>query len=295
VVRALAIAAIALGAAFCYAASNVVEQRKAALAPAETSMRIGLLWHLAHEPMWWLGICVDLGGFGLQALALGFGTLAFVQPLLVTSLLFSLVLGQSIGAHRLTRHELRWAGLLVISLSVFLVVASPSGGFDERPFKLWVEPLIAVAGLVGACLLLATRASPNVRATLLAAAAGTTFGVSSTLMKSFSHELGADGVIGMLHHWEPYALGLIVATGFLMVQSAFQAGDLRSALPPLEAAEPIVASVLGVVLMRERLHAHGPIAKATLAVCAVAMLWSVILLAQAASEARAAQATDDPG
>ena len=53
---------------------------------------------------------------------------------------------------------------------------------------------------------------------------------------------------------------------------------------PLVASEPIVASVLGVGLMHERFQAHGPISKATLAVCVVAMLWSVILLAQATSQ-----------
>ena len=226
------VAAIALGAAFCYAASNVIEQRKASSAPPETSLRIALLWYLARQPIWWMGIGVDLGGFGLQVLALGLGTLVFVQPLLVASLLFSLVLGALVGTLRLTRADVGWAVVFMASLSIFLVVAAPSGGVDQRDLRAWALPLALVAALVLGALGLSHRLAGGYRAAAMAAAAGMTFGVSSTLMKSFAHLLGDVGVAGtLLHHWEPYALGAVVAAGFLILQSAFQAGDLRAALP----------------------------------------------------------------
>ena len=41
----LGAAALALVAAFCFAASNVLEQRKAVEAPPETSMRLALFFH----------------------------------------------------------------------------------------------------------------------------------------------------------------------------------------------------------------------------------------------------------
>ena len=281
----LGVAAIALGAAFCYACSNVIEQRKASSAPPETSMRIALLWYLARQPIWWLGIFVDLGGFGLQVLALGLGELVFVQPLLVTSLLFSLVLGALAGSHRLSRGDLGWAVVFMAALSTFLVVSSPSGGVDERTLRAWTTPLGIVAALVVVSVLLSHRVAGAYRAAALAAAAGMAFGVSSTLMKSFAHQVGDDG-FGLFTHWEPYALGLVIAIGFLILQSAFQAGDLRAALPTLEVAEPIVASILGLTLMHEQLHAITGLGKGVIALCVVLMVVSAVLLARSAAGAR---------
>lgn len=68
------------------------------------------------------------------------------------------------------------------------------------------------------------------------------------------------------------------------MQSAFQAGDLRAALPGVEAAEPIVACVLGLSLMHERLHAHGILAKLVIPLAVLAMVASVIELARSAAD-----------
>jgi hypothetical protein len=289
------VAAIALAAALCYAASNVIEQRKAAAAPPETSLRIALLWYLARQPIWWLGIGVDISGFGLQVLALGLGALVFVQPLLVASLLFSLVLGALVGTIRLTWADVGWAAVFMASLSIFLVVAAPSGGVDQRSLQAWVAPLAVIGILVLGALALSHHLGSGYRAAAMAAAAGMTFGVSSTLMKSFAHLLGDDGVVDALtHHWEPYALGAVVAVGFLILQSAFQAGDLRAALPLLEVSEPVVASVLGLALMHERLHAIDGATKAVVAVAVVLMVLSAAMLARATSQNRGAPASAAP-
>jgi drug/metabolite transporter (DMT)-like permease len=281
------VAAIALAAAFCYAASNVIEQ-------PETSMRIALLWYLAHQLIWWLGIAVDLGGFGFQMLALGLGSLVFVQPLLVTSLLFSLVLGALAGSHRLSASDIGWAVVFMASLSVFLVVSSPSGGVDQRTLAAWAIPL-AVVGVVVTCfVLLANRAHPAIRSALLAGAAGVMFGVSSTLMKSVSHELADQGVSAIVRNWEPLALGGILALGFLILQSAFQAADLRAALPAVELAEPLVAGLLGLTLMHERLHAAHPTAKAVIAVAVALMVSSAVVLAHSSARGRQGAAPGAP-
>jgi drug/metabolite transporter (DMT)-like permease len=273
------VALVALAAAFCYAASNVIEQRKASEAPPDTSMRIALLWHLARQPIWWIGIAVDLGGFGFQMVALGLGSLIFVQPLLVTSLLFSLVLGALAGSHRLSISDVAWAIVFMSSLSIFLVASSPSGGVDQRALAAWALPLAAITVVVTSCVLLGGRAPPAARSALFALAAGVTFGVSSTLMKSVSHEFANQGAAAVVRNWEPLALGAILALGFLILQSAFQADDLRAALPSVELAEPLVAGLLGLSLMHERLHASTPAAKAVIAGAVVLMVTSAAQLA----------------
>ncbi len=47
----LGVALVSLAAACCCAASSVTGQRKASQAPPETEMKLGLLWHLARQPV----------------------------------------------------------------------------------------------------------------------------------------------------------------------------------------------------------------------------------------------------
>jgi drug/metabolite transporter (DMT)-like permease len=83
--------------AVCAAASNAVGtvyQRKAArLAPAEEAMRLALLWDLVRRPVWLLGICGLIGGFLFQAAAMHFSVLTVVQPIVVSELPLTLLLG----------------------------------------------------------------------------------------------------------------------------------------------------------------------------------------------------------
>ena len=282
VVQQLGVSLIALGAAMCYGCSNVLEQRKASDVPAEKSMRIALLWHLAHEPLWWLGIGVDIAGFALQAVALGWGELVTVQPLLVMSLVFSLLLGARMGSHHLSRGDLVWALVFVGALTLFLIAGDPSGGVDERSFRAWSGALAVIAFLVSTGLVLSHRVRPAHRAAVLGCAAGMMFGVSSTLMKSFAFEVSHDG-FGMVTHWQPYVMFAVVSFGFLMMQSAFQAGDLRAALPAVELAEPVVASLLGLTLMGEHFSHVDVVSAAALTVAVTLMVLSTLHLARSAA------------
>jgi hypothetical protein len=87
--------------------------------------------YLIRQPMWLLGM-VSMGGtFVFTALALYFGALATVQPILVTQLIFTLAL-RVLWLHDVIAPR-TWgaAGLLCLGLFGFLVAAHPPGG--SRP------------------------------------------------------------------------------------------------------------------------------------------------------------------
>ncbi len=224
----------------------MLEQKKAVEAPPETSMRIALFWHLAKQPLWWLGILVDVGGFVAQIAALGLADVVFVQPILVMSLPFSLTLGAMAGSHRLSRRDLvagvrtgRHAsrcssGSPIPAAGRVEVLGQRLGGPDLRDRRDHHDVPRCSRGTKG-----------PIRAALLGAAAGSIHGATGTLMKSVSHHIGSEGLIHVLSYWETWALIALVPLGFLMVQSAFQAGDLRAGLPALEVAEPLIASMPG--------------------------------------------------
>jgi drug/metabolite transporter (DMT)-like permease len=58
---------------------------------------LALVRKLVRKPLWLLGWLTNLVGFLVQATALHFGSVALVQPLLVTQLLFALPMASACG------------------------------------------------------------------------------------------------------------------------------------------------------------------------------------------------------
>lgn len=276
---------LSLAAAFFFAASNVLEQRAARTAPAEQSLRPGLIAHLARQRRWLLGIVADVSGYVCQAAALGIGLLIVVQPILATGLLFSLLLDVATSERRLHLREWVTAALLAAALGLFLSESSPGGGAQQAPWSDWVLPLSILSVAIVICLVVAMRSQGAVRASLLALSAGTMFGITAPLTKAFVH-LIPDGPVTVLTHWEPYGLAVFSITGFIVMQSAFQAGELQASVPFLETAEPVVASIIGIALLGERLHAHTNVDRTLIAITVATMVVCAVSLArwQAARE-----------
>ena len=292
------VVALALAAAMFFATSNVLEQRSAREAPADQSLKPGLVVHLARDRRWLLGIVADVSGYVCQAAALGIGLLVVVQPILATGLLFSLALDVATSRRRLRPWEWAVAALLASALGLFLSESSPGGGSARAPWTDWVLPLVILSAIVLVAIAFGRRSTGAVRASLLAFAAGTMFGITAPLTKAFVHLLGG-GPVTVLTNWEPYGLAVFSIGGFIVMQSAFQAGELEASVPFLETAEPVVASIIGVVLLGERLHARTDVDKAVIAATIATMLVCAVLLARSQArreEARTAvNATDDAG
>jgi len=245
-----------LGAAFCYAAASVLQQRAAATQPSERSLRPSLLVHLLANRLWLAGVVADVAGYGLQFLALSKGSLVVVQPLLVSGLLFALPLSALIDGRRMKRRD--WIGGIgvVVGLSVFLVVASPRRGTPTVSTRVWIALLVATLGPV-AVIIVASRAAQGVRrAVMLASAAGITYGLDAALTKTTAHLLDA-GVLSTLGHWQPYTLVVTSILGMLLAQSAFQCGTLGSSLPALTVTDPIVSMAIGAVAFGEGISIGG--------------------------------------
>src|SRR5215472_17266513 len=111
---------------------------------------------LVRQPVWLLGVLFLVGTFGFQALALYFGPLSVVQPLLVTELIFTL------GVRVFLLHDdiasRTWSAALVVCLGLpaFLVLASPSEGTNVPNAGQWILA-VSTRGLAVLVLLLLSR------------------------------------------------------------------------------------------------------------------------------------------
>ncbi|GAA4803158.1 DMT family transporter [Actinomycetospora chlora] len=248
---------LAVVAALLFAIASVAQRGAAADVPDDDARGGRLIARLVRSPRWWAGTVGDTGGFVVQAVALGFGALLLVQPLLVTTVLFALPLEAWITGRRIGRSEIGWAAVLVAALALFVVVGEPTAGLDRAPFATWA-PALGVLVLLGlACVLLAGRRRGPRRAALLAVATGLAYGLVAALTKSVVDALG-EGVVVLLTSWETWALVVAVVGGTLLQQTAFGAGPLAASLPAVTVGEPVIAAVLGVVVLSEQVRADGP-------------------------------------
>lgn len=242
-------AALAAGAAF--AVGSVLQQNAARQAPASVSLSWRLLVDLAKRRQWQIGITSDFGSFGLQAVALAFGPLALVQPLIVvTGLLVAVPLAVRWRGHRLGRQE--WAGTISVGvgLACFLAAASPSEGLPQATFDRWILILIAVGGFMALGILTGRAVRGPLRASAYGFAAGAAFGLLAALTKASTHLLG-QGASVFFSSWQPYAMAFVAVSGAIVQQSAFQAGPLPASLPIMDAMEPTVAVLIGVFAFGE--------------------------------------------
>ena len=98
------------------------------------------------------------------------------------------------------------------------------------------------------------------RALLLATAVGVLFGVLAVLTKIVMNTVTQGHAARLLVSPVAYLLVLVGVAATLLQQSAFHAGSLRASVPAMLVLEPIVAVLLGQVILGEHLTVSTPTA-----------------------------------
>jgi drug/metabolite transporter (DMT)-like permease len=271
-------ALLALGAALFIAIGDVIHQRSAHQVTDEPVSHIGLFTRLLRDRQWWLGSLVAAAGFALQAAALGLGSVLLVQALLVTSLLFALPINARLTHRRVTRWEWIWAALLAASVAVIVIVGNPTAGHSRASLEIWTAVAAVMVPALVLCVIGARVWSGPASAVLLAVVSGALWGLFAVLTKGVVDRLD-DGIWALLRTPELYAWALVAIAGTAVQQSSFRAGSLTASLPTMTVAEPVVASVLGIVVLGETLR-PGDAGWLTLVVAVVAMVAATAALAR---------------
>ena len=230
-----------------------------------------------REPLWWAGTLAAVGGYVVQAVALANGSLLLVQPLLVSSLLFALPMSARASHQRITWAEWGWATLLTAALIGFVIVGRPHEGSYHPPIPPWALALAVTVAPVAACVIGARRATGRVRAMLLGCAVAVLLGTIAVLTKVCTHRFAVGRWHALLTVPAPYVLIALAAALTVLQQAAFHAGALQASVPIMLVGEPIVAVLLGVLFLGERLTVRGP-ALPVLVAAVVAMVVAAIAL-----------------
>jgi len=235
------------------ASSAVLQQRAASRRPNGERFSVRLILSLFHDRGWLLGLGLSVLSYGFQALALAFGPLVLVQPLVVSELLFAIPVSVHLRGLRLGLREWVAAAAVVAGLTVGLVSASPGQGQPVQPIGRWLPALVAIGVLTAAALVTFRAARGPVRASALGFAGALVSGLQSALFAASLHLLGQRGW-ATFARWEPYTLIAASLLGGFLIQNAFQAGPLAASSPVVDATLPVVSIGLGVFVFGEHVN-----------------------------------------
>lgn len=235
----------ALASALTVAWGTVVRHR-IALEADDSVMRSAMT-----NPLWWVGTGAAILAYGLQVVALGFGTLLVVQPILVLSLMFTLPLSAWYAKRPMPVHETFWSIALTVAVGVMVVYGRPVAG-NPRPewSQWWPALLLGLATLVA--LGVAGHKFREQRPLALGTACGVIYGFVALLSKAVVDIFTHEGLSVLVGSWQFYGLIGLALTGTVVQQYSFNAGPLAQSLPAMTIFEPIVAFGLGYMVLGEK-------------------------------------------
>ncbi len=247
---------LAVVASFANALSAILQRTAVQHAPDHARLRFSLLTYALRRWVWLVGLALLALGFVLQAVALRFGRLSEVQPVVTTELLFVVLVLGTWFRYRVGHREWVGAAAAAGGLATFLGVASPSGDTRVPDLGEWAWALGAVGGVVVVAVLLAFVGPRWFRAGMFGLGAALLFAVSAALTKVFT-TLVTSGWGHVFDHWEPYGVVVSGVAGLFLAQNAFHAGPITASQSTLTIVDPLASVALGVWLFGEHLATSG--------------------------------------
>jgi hypothetical protein len=124
------------------------------------------------------------------------------------------------------------------------------------------------------------------RAALFGLAAGMADAFMAVIVKAFAISFNL-GFPGILRTWTPYAVVAAGITAMVLIQTAYQAGQPKIALPVITVIDPLVSSLIGVTLFGEDVLLGG-VRAPIIGVAAGFMFFGLVSLARTSPETEAA-------
>lgn len=209
---------------------------------------VQLIRHLSTQRKWLAGVTASLCGLGLHSIALSLGSLAVVQPIVVTGLVFTFVFRAVLDRAWPPPRQMACVVLVAAGIAVFLVGAhssETSGGYATGAALLFVAVALGAAALIW---WVATRVGAQRAGLLMGVAGGLIFGMIASTIKLVT---SAASVWDALTSWPIYLLGTLGVAGLLSNQYAYHRAPLSHSLPVLNVVNPVIAVSFGILVLDE--------------------------------------------
>lgn len=256
---------LAILASICFAGAAVLQHRAVAAHSEDAhnddtdtdpgaTLSLKSLREVTRRPGWLAGLALAVGGTTMHAIALVLAPLSIVQPIGVLAVPIAVVLSVMRTKNKPAPGVLVGVALSVAGVAAFVAIAAGTAVSSPAPDGATLLAGLVVAGLVVALGALGiTSRTAWVRCIACATAGAVAFGLVSALLRAVSQSV-TTGLTGLLDPPVLAALVGIVAAvvvGGWLVQQAFAVGAPEVVVACLTVVDPIVAVVLGVVLLGE--------------------------------------------
>lgn len=271
-----------VASAVVYGTSIVVQHRVAQEQADDCGESAAGLIRLIKHPIFMLAIAGDFIGFVLQLVALSTGPVVIIQPLVVLMLPVSLGVSFLMGGHRPQLGDYLGVVGILAGLAMFLaLIGHPMD--PQIPRSRYLVCTVVLVLVVGTLLSLAvTGRNRVIRGAMYGGVAGACFGTLAMLVDAASERLSTAGIDGLFESPRgivPIVGMFVVGTaGMVLTQMSFQVGALGATLPANLAVDPLMAVLLGALV----LHEHIPfdaIHIVLYAICLAAVVAGAIRLA----------------
>ncbi|MFF1381614.1 DMT family transporter [Streptomyces sp. NPDC058308] len=263
--------------ALANAAGTVLQRVAARTVPPGDAFSPRLVRYLVRHRAWLAGIAVIVAAAALQALALAFGPLSLVQPLLVLELPFALVIAQLFTRTPMPAGGWSACFLTTAGLAVLLGAAAPAEGGHAVSGVEWTAALLAVGLGAGVCTAIAlTRPRGKARAALFGTASALAYALTATLMNAAIGTFTDSGARALAATWQTYGCVAAGACALFLLANAMESGPLIASQPALTLGEAAASLALGIALNHDRLRVGWWIAPQVAG--AILVIWGVVLL-----------------
>ena len=254
---------------------------------------------VAQRPGWLAGLALAAVGTTVHAVALVLAPLTVVQPIGVLAVPIAVLLTAARTRRMPPRGVLVAVALSLAGVGAFVGIAAGTAVSTPAPDSATLFAALVVAGVVLMLASLGLAQSGWRRCVACAVAGAVAFGLVSALVRAVSQSVtsGATSLLNPAVLATLAGIGVALLAGGWLVQQAFTAGPPEVVIACLTVVDPIVAVLLGAVLLGE--GANTPAATwLLLATAAVAATAGVVLLARHHPDAAGRSARpgpDEPG
>lgn len=266
-----------LVAAFLNAVGALTQRRATGQLDVKRLFHHGILAEALRNKAWLLGGLAQVAAFGAQGLALSFGSLIVVGPLMTTDLVFLMLLLRAYLRVDIGRREWLAAAAVSGGLSVLLIAANPRSGdipYDAVPWLL--TGVVFVPLIVIGAIFIRRLSLPRWRAGVAGVVAGAHFAFTDALLKLVMDQLHY-GVLQEFTNWPLYALSIVAITSLLSLQSMYGAGPLGISWPLVEITEAVASILVGLTLFGDVINA-SPVALAGQLVGGMLLVAGIVML-----------------
>ena len=259
---------LALCASLANALTSVFQRIGVENAPADATLRLSLLAYAVRRRIWLLGFALMILSFIVQAVALHFGWLSQVQPILTTELVFLAAILAIWFGFRMGRRE--WLGSLAVTagLAGFLYFADPQYGVAQPPLWRWAIAGAASAAAIAGTIALALHGPRWWRAAMFGTSAAISYAFTAACTKVVS-DYATEDWTQLYRHWQTYALAFFGVLAVFLTQNAMHAGPIVASQSTLVLIDPLASILIGITLFGDNLQtsgAHGPLEAVSLLV-----------------------------